>query len=94
MQCDSTRVCVCVCVVVIKAPHQNAAVIQILNCSAMNIKIARGEGFSPITLKNRMNSIMAEHACVKGFGGEVFLGCFGGGSRLKNSPAEFARDIK
>lgn len=49
----------------------------------MNIKIARGEGFSPITLKNRRNSIMAVHACVKGFGGEAFLRCFGGGGGLK-----------
>lgn len=71
-----------VCVVLIKAPHQTAAVIQTLNCSAMNIKIARGEGFSPITLKNRRNSIIAVHACVKGFGGEAFLRCFSGGSGL------------
>lgn len=28
---------------------------------------------------------MAVHACVKGFGGEAFLTCFSGGSRLKNS---------
>lgn len=26
---------------------------------------------------------MAVHACVKGFGGEAFLRCFGGGGGLK-----------
>lgn len=75
--------------VVIKAPHQNASVIQSLNGSDMNIKIARGEGSLPITLKNRTNSIMAVHACVKGFGGEVFLKCVNGSSRLKNARVRF-----
>lgn len=71
--------------IVIKAPHQNAIVIQTLNGSDTNMKIARGEGLMPITLKNRRNSIMAAHACVKGFGSEAFLRCFNGGSRLEHS---------
>lgn len=28
---------------------------------------------------------MVVHACVKGFGGEVFLWCFNGGCKPKNS---------
>lgn len=52
-----------------KGPHRNAAVIQSWNSGAADVKIARGEGSSPITLKNKRNSIMAVHACVKGGGG-------------------------
>lgn len=55
-----------------KGPHQNAAVIQSCNCSAMDIKIARGKGFLLINLKfKKRNLIMAVHACVKGFQGDV-----------------------
>lgn len=80
-------VCICVCVrrgrMAIKRLHQHAIVIQTLNGSDMNLKIARGEGLSPITWKNRKNSIMAVHTRVKGFGGGAFLS-FNGDSRLEN----------
>lgn len=78
---------------VVKAPHQNAAAIQTLNCSTMNIKIARGEGSCPITVKNRKNSIMVVHACVKGFGGEVFLTCFSCSSRFKQPPLSLTETL-
>lgn len=61
------------------AAHQNASVIQTLNGTNVNIKLVRGEGFSQITLKNSRNSIMAVHACVKGFRGELFLSSFKSG---------------
>lgn len=89
---NCAHVCVLMCKwwwLVIKLVHLNATVIQTLNCSDFNIKITRGEDFLPLTMKNGRNSIMAVHACVKGFGGEVFLWCFNGGGKLKNSGQSF-----